>query len=233
MQGISGLEYEIKATPTFSIVEIALKHGEQVVAESGAMIWMDQTISLKTSSKGGVMSGLKRKLLTKESFFQNTFTAEKGLGKIGFAPSYVGDMQRVDVKPEMPWIVSGGAYVCASVGVKTDSKWQGFKKALLSREGGFFLHASAEVPSDMWVSAYGGFRVFDLQAGESIVVDTGHLVSMELSASYNVRRIGGIKSLVASGEGMVMDVTGPGKVITQTRAPSGLIGWISSMLPSS
>ena len=74
------MKYQIICDPTYSAVEVSLDAGERIVAESGAMAWMTANIQTETSTRGGIMAGMKRKLLSGESFFQNTYYPEGGPG---------------------------------------------------------------------------------------------------------------------------------------------------------
>ena len=84
------MQYAIHCQPSFSILEVTLQPGETVVAEAGAMAWMEGPLRTETSTRGGVLGGLKRKMLTGESFFQNTYTAEGGEATVSLAPSSAG-----------------------------------------------------------------------------------------------------------------------------------------------
>ena len=70
------MKYRIECQPGYSYLEVELKPGDSIASESGAMAWMDPGIEMETSTRGGVFSGLKRALLSGESFFQNTYTTE-------------------------------------------------------------------------------------------------------------------------------------------------------------
>ena len=92
------MQYQIQCQPSFSLLEVQLNAGEQIVSEAGAMAWMTETIKTTTSSRGGMLAGFKRALLTGESFFQNTYQAEGGPGMIGFAPGSMGDIVAYELK---------------------------------------------------------------------------------------------------------------------------------------
>ncbi len=226
----TGLEYEIKLSPNFSLLEVNLQQEETIRAESGAMMWMDQSVQMVTQKGGkGIMKSLKRKIAG-ESFFVNTF---HGPGRAGFAPVYEGDLWYIPLQPNDLWICSGGCYLASTPppAVETDSKFQGMK-GLFSRENLFMLKVEASEPADLFVSAFGSFQEFNLKPNERLTLDTGNLVCMEGSVQYNVKRVGGLKSSLMSGEGLVLDVIGPGKVIAQTRTPDQFFGWLKGMLPS-
>jgi uncharacterized protein (TIGR00266 family) len=229
----SGIDYEIIHNPVFSVVELYLKVGQGIKAESGAMIYMSPSLRLVTKKAArGLFKTIKRSL-SGESFFANTFIAENEPGMIGLAPVYSGDIRYIPIEPGKMWLVSGGAYVASTEGLDTTSRFQGMK-GFFSGENIFFLEAKSETGNveDMFVASYGAIREFDLKPGETITVDTGNLVAVEGTCQYSVRKVGGMKSLFLSGEGLVLDVTGPGKCLAQTRAPYGFVEWISRMLPS-
>jgi uncharacterized protein (AIM24 family) len=73
----------------------------------------------------------------------------------------------------------------------------------------------------------------DLAAGEKHVVDTGHLVAFSADLGFQVRRVGGLKSTLFSGEGLVVDLTGPGRVLMQTRSTDAFLSWLIPKLPRS
>ena len=91
------MEHTIQMQPSYSVLELTLEPEEEVVAEAGAMVWMSDNLELKTSARGGALSGLKRAVLTGESFFQNTFKASGGLGLLGLAPGQPGDIVAHDL----------------------------------------------------------------------------------------------------------------------------------------
>ncbi len=85
---------------------------------------------------------------------------------------------------------------------------------------------------DLFISNYGSIIEKELK-GESFKVDTGHLVAFSSGITYNVERIGGWKSTILSGEGLIANVTGTGKVLLQTRCAQALAQWLLPFMPSS
>lgn len=74
------MQIDIGYRPAHSLAKVNLNHGEQIVAESGAMVGMSSSVQMQTQSTGGLMGGLKR-MFGGESFFRNTFTAANGPAK--------------------------------------------------------------------------------------------------------------------------------------------------------
>ena len=122
--------------------------------------------------------------------------------------------------------------MASSLNLDTDTKFQGFK-GLFSGESISFLRCSAkEEPADLWIAAYGAFREFNLDPGDEMILDTGHLVAIDATVQYSIRKVGGWKSTIFSGEGLVLDIKGPGRVIAQSRNPGEFVNWLNPMLPT-
>ena len=125
--------------------------------------------------------------------------------------------------------LQSGSYLAAPESVDVDSKWGG-AKTFFSREGLFMLKCSGV--GELVVSSYGAIQGIDLAAGQSYVVDTGHMVGWEEGVSYEVHKAGNWKATVLGGEGLVVRLTGPGRVYIQTRSPDGFLSWLIPKLPA-
>jgi uncharacterized protein (TIGR00266 family) len=223
------LEYETVHSPSFTTLVFYLKQGQSVVAEKGAMMYMHRTIEIQTSGrKGGLLKGIVTSALGSESFFVNTFTASSGPGELALVGPSMGDIRALDVTNQ-PMILQSGAYLASSPPINLDTKWQGLK-GFLSEKDFIMLHASG--PGNVWVTSFGGIIEMNLQPGETLSVDTGHLVAFPDNIQFSVRRVGGWKSTLLSGEGLVTDLVGPGKVLMQTRHLPAFVRAIVPFLPS-
>ena len=220
------MKHEILYRPVYSLLKTELEAGESISADAGAMVTMAPNIDIQTSAQGGLLSSLKRSVLGGESFFQNTFTCREGKGVITFAPSYMGDVEQIPLNGE--WLVQSGSYLCSTQGLVIDTKFQGMK-GLVSGESLFFLKISGQ--GDLFISSFGAIHPVDLQAGEEVRVDTGNLVAFQQGVTYSVERVGGLKSTMLSGEGLVLRLRGPGKLYIQTRSPNAFAGWLYPLLP--
>jgi len=98
----------------------------------------------------------------------------------------------------------------------------------LAKEGAFFLELGGE--GDLWFNSYGGVHAIDVDG--SYLVDNGHLVGFEGNLTFTIKGAGGgLMGLVASGEGMVCEFTGQGRVYIQSRNLGSLVGWLTPLLP--
>ncbi len=213
------MKYEILGKPDFPCVKVNLDAGESIVAESGAMVAMSSNIEIKTEARGGILKSLKRSVLGGESFFVNTFTAQGSSGEIYFTSATTGDLEVIELSGN-DLVMSKSAFVCSSQGISIDSKWGGFK-AFFGGEGLFFLKASGS--GTLFFSSFGAIHLVQLQ-GEYIV-DTGHIVAFDPSLTFSIEKVGGLKSLFLSGEGLVCRFSGSGRLWIQTRNQNSFAAW--------
>ena len=213
------------------LLSVSLQKGEEVLAESNAMVAMDGDLSLKGRSRGGIMKSLARKLLNDESFFQQYIEAEKGPGTVLLAPNIPGDIRILDVGARQ-YMVSDGAFLAATEGVDLEVKSQGLGRAILGDSGGFFVMAT-QGSGQVAVSGFGSVRELEVAEGQSLVVDNGHLVAWDRSLDYelsiNTSHSGLFGKLINSqitGEGIVLKFRGHGKVIVCSRNKGGFLDWI-------
>ncbi len=218
------MNYEIACQPSFSLLEVNLEPGEQIVTEAGAMAWMSANLKASTSSRGGMLAGLKRKLLTGESFFQNVYSAEGGPGFIGIAPGQPGDI--------IPYEMSGGelfleknAYLASTPGVECDSKFQGLKG--LFSEGFFVLRCTGT--GLLFFNAYGD--VEEVQVNGSYVVDNGYAVAWEPTLQYRLTRARKIRSFLFSDQ-LLLHFQGTGRLWIQSRSPRTFANWVHPFRPA-
>jgi len=222
------MEYEILYKPSYSLLKLDLERLEQVNAESGALVSMSSGISIETGMKGGLFGGLKRSLLGGESFFINKFTAESP-GEITMAPPLPGDIHTMDLENEVIFVQSG-SFMAGTIDIDINTKWGG-SKTFFSKEGLFLL--KIEGTGSLFTSSFGAIHPLTLEEGETYIVDTGHIVAFDEHVGYKVKKIGGLKSTLFSGEGLVVELTGPGKAWIQSRSEDAFLSWLIPRLPSS
>lgn len=222
------MQTEIMYGPAYAAAKLTLAAGETVRAEAGAMLAMSPAVAMETSTQGGVLKGLRRSILGGESFFMNTFTAQADGAELWLAPALAGDIVAWPLNGTL--FVQSGSYLASSAGVEVDSNWGG-AKTFFSREGLFMLRVSGQ--GDVVLSSYGAIHAIDLQPGQTYTVDTGHMVAWTEGVNYSVRKVGSWKSTFFSGEGLVCDLTGPGRIYLQTRSQDAFLGWLIPKLPQS
>jgi len=203
-------------------VVLNLSPGEAVRAEAGAMLYMTDSIEMNTTvgtgnengMMGALMTGLKR-AVSGDSFFITTFTAQGQPGQVAFTGSYPGKIMPVHLSETGNLLCQRDSYLCSDTQVDISVAFtrklgagffggEGFVLQKLSGNGTAFIHSG------------GGIVPFELQAGQSLRVDTGCLVAMTEGVNYDIRMAKGIKNMLFSGEGLFYAyLQGPGKVWLQ------------------
>jgi uncharacterized protein (TIGR00266 family) len=220
------MDIELRHRPAYSLAVVTLAPNEDVKVEPGAMVSYSDGVTVETKAQGGLMGGLKR-MVAGESFFQNTYHAPGNGGELTLAQALPGDTIVLEIAGSEVMLQSG-AYMASEMSVNVDAKWGGAK--------GFFGSGSLVLlkvsgQGKVLAGCYGAIEERVLQAGQKYTVDTGHIVGFDGSVQFNVKRVGGWKSTLLSGEGLVVELTGPGRVLMQTRSEEALIGWILPQIP--
>ncbi len=218
------MQHQLIDTPDFGMLQITFDQpGEKIVSEAGAMVAMDTAIQMQTAMRGGLMAAAKRKLLGGESLFQNTFTSTAPGQRLFLSPGPEGDLRAMNLAPGQNFFLQSGAYV-AHVGEQMvlDTKFGGVK-GFFGGVGLFMLKVTG--PGTVYYSAYGALHEIDVPP-EGYTVDNAHLVGFTEGLTFNVRKFGGFKGLFFSGEGLVCDFQGQGRVFLQTRNAGSLAAFL-------
>ena len=223
------MEVTTRQGPAYGVARLSLAPNEPVRVESGAMMAMSSGVVLQSKAEGGIMKSLKRAALGGESFFVSTYTAPSAGGFVDIAARLPGDVTTHEVAPGKALFVQKGSWLANEVNVTIDAQWGGFKN-LFGGEGGFIIRAEGQ--GTVVFACYGALELWTLEAGQSITIDTGHMVAYEDTVQMQMRKAsgGGLVQSFKSGEGFVFDFSGPGRVWTQTRNPTELMGWIQSFV---
>ena len=223
------MDIQIRHNPAFAVARATLAPGEAIKAESGAMMATSGGVAVESKMEGGLMKGLKRSVLGGESLFMTTLSAGDQGGWVDCAPRLPGDAFVLDVNGA--YNLTRGSWMCNESTITLDTKWGGFKN-LGGGEGGFMVHASGT--GKVVVACYGAVERVTLAAGESVVVDSGHLVAFSPETTYTTRKVtSGLMQTLKSGEGFVLDFQGPGELYIQSRNPSEFVAWLTNVLPFS
>lgn len=222
------MKYDILDSPDFAMLQLVLDAGEVVVAESGAMVAKDSQIQISTSMRGGLLGAAKRKLLGGESLFQNTFTSQSAGQRLFLSAAAEGDLKARQLAAGESFFLQSGAYVAHSgAELVIDTKFGGLK-SFFSGVGFFMLRIQG--PGTVFYGSYGALHEVDV-GPEGYTVDTAHIVAFTERLDYSVRAFGGFKGLFFSGEGLVCDFSGSGKVWVQTRNAAGLAAFLHPFRP--
>ena len=220
------IDYQIKGE-SIQIVEVELDPMETVIAEAGAMLFMEEGITFEakmgdgSSANQGIFAKLLSvgsRILTGESLFMTHFTNRGSRkAKIGFSAPYPGTVIPVDLSrvPNQELIVQKDGFLCAAFGTKVSITFnkrigsglvggEGFILQKLRGDGKAFVHA-------------GGTVIERALNNETLRVDTGCVVAFESQINFDVQTSGGLRSMIFGGEGIFLaTLQGTGKVWLQS-----------------
>jgi uncharacterized protein (TIGR00266 family) len=234
------IDYKIYGSE-LQCVEVELDPNETVIAEPGAMMYMDSNMKMETifgdgRNQGGFMGKVfsaGKRVLTGESLFLTAFT-HVGSGKkhVSFAAPYPGKIIAINLSEVGgKFICQKNAFLAAAKGVTINVEFnrkigvglfggEGFIMQRLEGDGMAFVHAGGTIVEKT------------LAPGESLKVDTGCLVGFTQGISYNIEYVGGIKNALFGGEGLFFaTLSGYGKVYIQSLPFSRLADTIISSAP--
>jgi uncharacterized protein (TIGR00266 family) len=222
------MRIDIRHQPAFAVARATMSAGEKIKAESGAMAAMSAGVSIQAKMEGGFMKALKRSALGGESFFQTTFESSTEGAWVDMAANLPGDIMVIEVGGGRGLAVTKGSWLANESSVDMDTSWGGAKN-LFGGEGGFIAHMTGT--GKVVVASYGALDLHELQPGETFTVDSGHLVAYDDGIGMKTKTVSGLMTSMKSGEGLVCDMTGPGRVWTQSRNPGALVSWLTEVLP--
>ena len=208
------MEYEIIGG-SFPVVECTLRAGEAMITQSGSMAYMDPTITMETSSNGGLGKVVGR-LFSNEHLFQNIYTAQQDGAKIAFGTCVPGSILAVKVEPGKSLICQKSAFLASYGNVELSTFFN--KKIGVGIFGGEgFIMQKITGDGIVFIEIDGSYKEFNLAPGQQLILSTGYLVSIEETCTMDVQTVKGLKNIILGGEGIFNTViTGPGKVVAQT-----------------
>ena len=224
------MRYQIQGE-TLPVVICELEAGEKMITEGGAMSWMSPNMKMETTSNGGIGKALGR-AFSGEKMFQNIYTAQGGPGMIAFASSFPGSIRAFEITPGQDMIFQKSAYLAGEANVQLSVHFR--KKigsGLFGGEG--FIMQKVSGSGIVFAEFDGHVIEYDLQQGQQIVIDTGHLAAMSATCNMDIQSVPGVKNMLFGGEGLFNTViTGPGKVWLQTMPISNVAGAIRPYIPT-
>ena len=243
MTSMHEIEFEILGDD-MQFVKIELDPGEGVVGEAGAMMYLEDGITLNTifgdgsQQQGGFMGallGAGKRLLTGESLFMTVFQNQgPGKSKAAFAAPYPGKIVPLHLKELGGTLLAQkDSFLCAAKGVSLGIAFtRRFGAGLFGGEG--FILQKLEGDGWCFVHAGGTLEEKTLAPGETLRVDTGCIVAMQPTVDYDIQLAGGVKTMLFGGEGLFLaTLRGPGRVWLQSLPFSRLASRIFAAAPQS
>lgn len=213
-QSQSGLKYQLIGT-TLQAVTIELTPGHVIISESGSLAWMSANVNMETKASGGIGKAIGR-LFTGESFFMVEYEVSSGQGIVAFASEFPGKIVPIDLAEGQSVIAQKDAFMCAEKSVDVALH---FRKKLgagfFGGEG--FIMQKITGPGLAFMEFDGEIVEYTLEAGQTLMVDTGYVAMYEPTVDFDIEMVRGLKNIFFGGEGLFLArLRGPGRVWLQT-----------------
>lgn len=224
------MQYEIQGKP-FPVATITLENGESAVCQRGAMTWMTPNVTMQT--KGGSIGKMFSRAISGEAMFQNIYTAQGGQGLIAFGSSVPGEIMALELKPGKTIVAQKSAFLASSESITFELFFQKKFSAGFFGGEGFIMQKFSGIGT-LLLEIDGSLITYDLQPGQSMLIDTGYLAAMEDTCTMDVETVKGVGNALLGGEGFFnTKVTGPGRIWLQTMPISRLAGSLARYIPRS
>lgn len=238
---MSALSYQIKGSE-MQFVELALAQGQAAIGEAGSLMFMDAGVEMDTifgdgsGNEGGLFGkllGAGKRMLAGDTIFTTVYTNHTPQPRrVAFAAPYAGKIVPMHLGPLGGTLIcQKESFLCAARGVSLGVYFQqklsvgffggeGFIMQKLEGDGLAFVHASGTIMRE------------ELQAGQTLLVDTGCLVALTPGVNFELQYVGKIKTALFGGEGLFFaKLTGPGTVWLQSLPFSRLASRVFAAAP--
>ncbi len=221
------MQYSIEGEP-LPVVICQLGAGEMMITEKGAMSWMSPNMKMETV--GGGLGKMFGRAFSGEAMFQNHYTAEGGPGLIAFASSFPGSIRAFEISPGNEIVCQKSAFLASTSDVQLSVFFN--KKVGAGFFGGEgFIMQKLSGNGVAFVEFDGYIKEYNLQAGQSMVLDTGYLAAMSSTCTMEIQSVPGLKNKFFGGEGFFNTVvTGPGRIWIQSMPISAMAGSLAPFI---
>ena len=213
------MQYEIKGDTT-PVLEVQLRPGDEVVAESGELAWMHGPVQLETGKsigqqQGGFLGAAKR-AMSGGTFWMTRYTVAEGAGAVTFAAKAPGEIRAIEVGGGSEYVVHRHGFMCCEPGVELNVHLQQRLGAGIFGGAGFVLQRLSG-NGTAFVEMHGDVVEYDLAPGDVLRVHPGHVAMFDAGTSLELTTVPGIRNKLFGGDGLFLaQLRGPGRVWLQS-----------------
>jgi len=205
---------------TMPVLELRLTPGESVVAEAGQLGWFDDGIELETTTVAAGADGMwdaAKRTLGGGSFFMTRYRSTTQPGLVAFPARLPGKIFQVPLGPGRSYLIQRHGFLAGLEGCELSTAFHPGHAASAALGGFGLVLQKLEGTGHAWVELSGELSEYDLEPGQSLRVDPGHVGLIESSVDYELTTVPGIKNKLFGGDGLfLLRLTGPGKVWLQS-----------------
>lgn len=209
------------------ILDLDSRHG--VFTDGGGLSWMTPTIDMSANMQGGLLSGLARALSGATAFLIQLNTGSAG--QAAFCADFPGKIVPLQLDANESIITHKHAFVCAESSVDLAITFtRRFGAGLVGGDG--FVLQKLTGPGMAFVEMDGDAIEYHLNAGESMLIEPGHVAMFDPSVEFTIEMMRGIRNLLFSGESLFFaKLTGPGRVWLNSMTVSKVAHRVGEYLP--
>lgn len=215
-------KYKIVNSPAFATLILNLHKNHSIISQGGFMTYMDDNLEALSTSQSGILSGLKRKLLTSHSYFLTEYKSTDKAGEIAFSSYLPGNILPIVLKPNEKVMISDKSLLCYTKNLNINTRFR--LKGIFVREG----IAQTEIENNsnskgmLWLASYGSYFKKKIKEGEGFKLLSGLYLCCPSDVNYGVSTVGGIFTTFASSQGIMFYFKGPCTVYCQGRSIDSL-----------
>ena len=225
---VDGIQWRKIGAPGNACLDIFLKHDQCIAADKHAMLFMDGDMKMSTELKKGAIG----RFFSGESMFMSKYTGTNAskAQRISLGTGMPGDIVAIQLSKDDSWKVSRGCYLAGSHDLLVTGKANLVGIVGVGQDEGAILSyvKAKNGPGTIWLAAYGHIEKHVLKEGETMLVDNEHFLACNGHVSYQLSKVGNMKSLVFGGEGFAMKFTGPCALYTQSK---GVREFVKHIMP--
>lgn len=222
-------DYKIINSPSSGSLVVYLRKDQIVLDKDGNMNYCDGSIKINVNLKKGITGVFN--LLTGRDAFENFYqgtTIEPA--RICFSSDFPGDVIGIKINAGDKYVFNSSSLLCSTINLEFGHNVR--LKNLFG--GGSVLLKTASVKEGsagmLWLKTYGGYEQLTVEAGKTMLLDNNLFCAAKAEYRYEITKLGGFKSSLLSGEGLVMKFTGPCKIYIHSRNNEKSAQMIKSMI---
>lgn len=228
------MKYQLSNNGPFALVNIQLAKGDEVKIERGSMVYHNGNVTLEgrmnsakksVSVLGNMLKSVAKSVVSGESFFVTVVKSSSDEGDINIAPPSIGSIKELEVGSSQ-WFLNDGVFLACDMSVEYNMRRQSLGKAVFGGTGGFFVMETAG-EGIMLISCYGDIVEIFLDGSNKFIVDNRHVLAWESTLKYEIRIASGMFGFT-TGEGLVNEFSGKGKILIQTRNIEGFASMVAA-----
>lgn len=214
---------ELMGSDSFRTIRFTLMQRQFVTVQAGLMASQSAFLQTKTVLNGNIFQALAAKFFGGETLFVNHFyNLTSRPGDLVVTQSTPGDIVELKINNQ-EYFLEAGSFIAKTGNVRIETVWAGFK-SFIAGEGFFRQRYSGN--GTIWFGSFGA--VVEKEVVGDFIVDSGHLLGFPTHMNFDVKLGGSIWTSLTSKEGIVIRLSGRGKIWLQTRSVKGLSDWLNS-----